>query len=149
MPNFLMIKTNDNRKIVTETQNLHHLENLLKTFKLELFLIQASKNTKPANLNKIAHYICDPKTNMQIKDYKIKSKIYPKINKTNIIKEYIKNIILSNDVVLIKDIKEKYQASDATIYNQFNAARKELEDNNIEIIKLGAGKYCRLYRPKN
>ncbi len=149
MPNFLMIKTHDNRKIITETQNARHIENLLKTFNLELFLIQASNNTKPADLNKIAHYICDSNIDMQIKDFKIKSKVYPKINKTNIIKEYIKDLILSNDVVSIKNIKEKYKASDATIYNQFNAARKELENNNIEIIKLGAGKYCRLYRPKN
>ncbi len=144
-----MIKTHDNRKIITETQNARHIENLLKTFNLELFLIQASNNTKPADLNKIAHYICDSNIDMQIKDFKIKSKVYPKINKTNIIKEYIKDLILSNDVVSIKNIKEKYKASDATIYNQFNAARKELENNNIEIIKLGAGKYCRLYRPKN
>lgn len=149
MPNFLMIKTHDKRKIITDVQNLSCLEKFLKTFQSEVFLIQAPKTTKSVDLNKLVNCICDSTVDMPLQDFKIKSQIYPKTkNKTNIVKEYIENTLSSNEILTIKKVKEKYSISDASIYNQFKIAKQELEQRNLTVIKIGAGKYC-LFQTKS
>lgn len=151
MPKFLMIKMHDNRKIITYFQYLPVVEKFLKKFECEAFAIQAPSNTKAADINKLAKFICDPTIDMQLDNYEIKSEVYPKnksSKKTNLIKEHIKNILLSNEVLTIKKIKEKYKVSDTTIYNQLKNVKTQLENENKNIIKIGAGKYC-IYQTTN
>lgn len=145
-----MIKTNDNRKFFTEEENYEKLIEFSKIFDAEISIVKV-KEPKILNMTELAPAICNINYNNKQEDYEIikikssKKKTRKEILEQSLeIKEYIKNKLLNNQEISLKEIFnnfKEYNLTKACLCNHFKQIRDDLLKSNYTLIKTGWGKY--------
>lgn len=147
----LLIETKDKRKFFTHEKNFGQLIEFSKTFNAEISVVKVEKG-QLLDLEELAPAICDasykkPTAAYQIIETKLSKsgRARPNILKTaEMINKYIIEQFTSRNSVSLKDLKKKfkkYGLSDPALCNHIRRAKKELEKNGLQFVKIGAGTY--------
>jgi hypothetical protein len=148
----LLIKTKDNRKFLTHEKNLKSLIEFAKTFNAEIHRVKPQKGQKVLELKTLTKAICQSEY-QEDPEYIILKRIFPKpkksrkdvLKESDVIRNFIREKLVSHQVVSLKDLKAKYKSdklSDACLCNHLTVVRKQLTEEGFSFRKLGAGTYC-------
>lgn len=137
----LLIETKDKRKFFTEEKNLKQLTEFANTFDVQMSLVEA-EDIKVLKLEELAVALCNSICENTSK-YKIIKKINRKTTSDKICK-YIQNKFEKGQVVILKEIKEKFKECNLSITTFSNYISKTINimtRSGFKIIKIGAGQY--------
>jgi hypothetical protein len=149
--NCLMIETKDKRKFFTHEKNFGQLIEFSKTFGAPISLVKI-KTGPVLELEELAPAICDanyqkPRINYQLLETKLSTnyRTRPNIIKAaSKIKQYIVTKFKTDEVVSLKDLKNKFkrcQLSDTALCNHIRRVKDEMQKKGYTFIKVGGGKY--------
>jgi len=140
----LMIETKDKRRFFTSKNNFLQLNEFIKVFKPNVFLVEMKKGDI-LEIEDLANLLCDTeyKKNSDamyevVEEIKIDQCKGSKVN-TQKIRDFIKKELINKKTISLKKVKEKfkkYNLSDSTYYNQIKAAKMELSDSGFKFIKI-------------
>jgi|694.fasta_scaffold01232_19 hypothetical protein len=146
----LLIETKDKRKFFTHKKNFSQLIEFCKIFKANLSIVNM-KEGAILDLEELVPALCNPKQKKQNYEYVvIENKISPcceKPNKREMAKKIqnnIKNNFLSNKIIVLKELKGKYNKygfSDANLCNYVKKIKNELSKEGYTFSKIAAGAY--------
>lgn len=138
----LMIETKDKRVFFTNKNNYIQLNEFIKVFKPNVFIVDMKKG-EILEIEKLATLLCDSEYKKQdnavyeiIQEIKTNKR---KENKNQRIKDFIKKELMNKKTVSLKRIKEKfksYNLSDSTYYNQIKTAKIELSEKGFKFVKM-------------
>jgi hypothetical protein len=145
----LLIETKDKRKFFTHEKNFLQLIEFSKTFNAEISVVRLDQ-APILDLEQLAPAICDPDYKKNIIKYEVIETKLGSTNRPNILKiaNKINNFIVEQfgkkTTVSLKELKKKFKQcglSDAALCNHIRRAKKQLESQGLEFVKLGAGIY--------
>ena len=143
-----MIKTKDQKKFFTHEKNLPQLIEFSKIFRAEISIVQIPETTEILTLEQLAPALCEKK--QQKSNYEVirvinkKQKRQNIIKRANLIQKTIKNLLSNVKIVSLKQINKKlkkHKLTTACLCNHFRIARKALENQGFQVVKIGFGKY--------
>ena len=140
----LMIETKDKRVFFTSKSNFVQLNEFIKVFKPNVFLVDMKKG-ELLEIEKLASLLCDTEYKKQentlyeiIEEVKIEQNKNGKVD-TQKIRDFIKKELINKKTISLKRIKEKfksYSLSDSSYYNQIKIAKEELSEKGFKFIKM-------------
>lgn len=140
----LMIETKDKRVFFTSKSNFLQLNEFIKVFKPNVFLVDMKKG-ELLEIEKLANLLCDTEYKRQenvlydiIEEIKVDQNKGSKID-TQKIRDFIKKELISKKTISLKRVKEKfkkYSLSDSSYYNQIKIAKQELSEKGFKFIKM-------------
>jgi len=144
----LMIETKDKRRFFTSKSNFMQLNEFIKVFKPNVFIVEMKKG-ELLEIEDLANLLCDTeyKKNEEamyevVKEVKIDQNKNSRID-TQKIREFIKKELISKKTISLKRVKErfkKYDLSDSTYYNQIKAVKTELSSRGFKFVKMNRKK---------
>lgn len=151
MTQCLLIKTKNKKRFLTHERNLISLIEYSKTFKSEIYLVEAESSQNILDLKSLTKALCDPQYSAD-PQYEIIEKVLPKskdrkmiLDEAKDIREFITERLVSGKPLSLKELKERYKQckfTDACLCNHFSDCRKILSRKGYVFEKIGAGTYC-------
>ncbi len=148
----LMLRTKDNRKLLTQENNLPLIKEYANTFKTEILLVRIPTEDEPKilELKKLAPAICNPDYKPKFK-FEVVKKLLPLTKSRQLIlkhaskiQTYIREKLLKQNPLSLKELKEKYadlKLTDACLCNHFTLVRRQLRAEGWSSKKTAAGTY--------
>ena len=140
----LMIETKDKRRFFTSKSNFLQLNEFIKVFKPNVFIVEMKKG-ELLDIEDLANLLCDTEYKKDhdilyevVKEVKIDQNKNSKID-TQKIREFIKKELINKKTISLKRVKErfkKYDLSDSTYYNQIKAVKTELSSRGFKFVKM-------------
>jgi hypothetical protein len=139
-----MIETKDKRRFFTSKSNFLQLNEFIKVFKPNVFIVEMKKG-ELLDIEDLANLLCDTEYKKDhdilyevVKEVKIDQNKNSKID-TQKIREFIKKELINKKTISLKRVKErfkKYDLSDSTYYNQIKAVKTELSSRGFKFVKM-------------
>jgi len=140
----LMIETKDKRRFFTSKSNFLQLNEFIKVFKPNVFIVEMKKG-ELLDIEDLANLLCDTEYKKDhdilyevVKEVKIDQNKNSKID-TQKIRDFIKKELINKKTISLKRVKErfkKYDLSDSTYYNQIKAVKTELSSRGFKFVKM-------------
>ena len=138
----LLLETKDKRKFFTYPKHYKELAEFSKNFGAVLSIVQID-NPILLSLNELAPILCTPDV-QYCAEFKVEKPVAIRENKSEKIKEYIKQKFLNKEVVELQTVAKKFKKNNLTLAcfcQHISKIRKTLTDEGYKIIKVGGGKY--------
>jgi len=139
-----MIETKDKRRFFTSKSNFLQLNEFIKVFKPNVFIVEMKKG-ELLDIEDLANLLCDTEYKKDhdilyevVKEVKIDQNKNSKID-TQKIRDFIKKELINKKTISLKRVKErfkKYDLSDSTYYNQIKAVKTELSSRGFKFVKM-------------
>jgi len=145
----LLIELKDKRKFFTQEKNMPQLLEFCKSFNASMKIVQMSGG-ELYDLENLVLAICDPtvktaKTTYEIIETKINvNKRRETLTAAKKIQKFITEQFIKRKNVSLKILKQKYKdlgLSDAALCNHLKKVKSRLQEQGLNIVKVGAGNY--------
>lgn len=142
MSTAILLNLKDRRNFLTSCKNLPFLEDFSKNFDAVVSLVKVGKeNSEILELKELATAICSGTNKGVSGKYEIVERLIPSNSKNNISKE-IRNALLSNLIVSLQELRDKYKnMATANLSSIYSQVRKKMISEGYQIIKVGPGNY--------
>jgi len=147
----LMIKTQDKKVFFTYKTNLKQIVEYVKNFKAEIYLVKAY-NVEVLQLKELASYLCNKFKDQSDTKHEVMEKLFPISIRNRVkilrdaakIRKFASDKLKKGDVVSLQILKKRFNSlslTDSCLCQHLAKARKELNEEGYDIIKVGPGEY--------